>query len=85
MNYQRGERQLANPVFRSLSNKSWNVEWETEDLTPTWPRVTEDILLLLLLEDDSENSGEITDYFPDLAIIVFILKGHIPMQRISNN
>lgn len=65
-----------------INHEMWS---EKLVLTPTWPRVTEDILLLLLLEDDSENSGKITDYFPDLAIIVFILKGHIPMQRISNN
>lgn len=58
MLYQRGEKQLANSMFRSLSYKSWNVEKEAEVLASIWPRVTEDVLLLLLLEEDSGNSGK---------------------------
>lgn len=58
MLYQRGEKQLANSMFRSLSNKSWNVEKEAEVLASIRPRVTEDVLLLLLLEEDSGNSGK---------------------------
>lgn len=58
MHDQRGEKQLANSMFRSLSNKSWNVEKEAEVLASIWAKVTENVLLLLLLEEDSENSGK---------------------------